>query len=92
MRKNGKLLKEVIERQGLILVNSTNKCTGTIARFCKTINSIERSILDFYIVCQEFYDLITSMTIDEDRIHVLTHYGKDNVDDDHEALFSIERK
>ena len=36
MTKNGKLLKQVIERQGLILVNSTDKCKGTITRFRKT--------------------------------------------------------
>ena len=35
----------------------------------------EKSVLDYFIVCQKFFDLIMSMEIDEDRKYVLTKYS-----------------
>ena len=52
---NGKLLADMISNQNLVVVNSTDKCHGVITRFKKTINGQEKSILDYYIVCQELF-------------------------------------
>ena len=52
--KNGKLLQKVIEENDLIVVNGTDVCKGLITRFRKTKNSIEKSVLDYFLVCRQF--------------------------------------
>ena len=42
----------------------------------KKRNKTEISILDYFVVCQRFYNLINDMTIDEDRKYVLKKYSK----------------
>ena len=51
---NGQMLMDVVNRNGLIIVNATSKCFGTITRLRKTKNSEEKSAIDFFIVCQRF--------------------------------------
>ena len=76
-------------------MNATDKCVGTITRIRNIKNkttgetTTEKSVIDFFIVCQRFYDLILSMKIDEDRLHVLTKYAKtasENKESDHNPL------
>ena len=50
MSPNGALLAGIIERHHLIVGNGSNKCTGTITRFRKTKNRVEKSVIDFFIV------------------------------------------
>ena len=77
---NGKLLLDIIREFNLIIVNSTEKCTGLITRIQKTKKkdtneiNIEKSVIDFFIVCEDFYNSIIDMKIDEDRLHVLINY------------------
>ena len=44
---NGKILMEIVQRNGPIIVNSTIKCFGAIARVRKTNIYDEKSIIDF---------------------------------------------
>ena len=75
MSDNGKILFDIIESENLVLVNSTNKCKGTISRYRKTTKRTEMSVLDFFIICRRLYEMLMKMIIDEERIHVLTKYS-----------------
>lgn len=72
---NGKMLMDVVKRNGLIVVNSTSKCFGTITRIRKTKLLEEKSVIDYFIVCPGFFELISSLVIDEERKYVLTKYS-----------------
>ena len=52
---NGRILMDIVNRNGLIVVNSTNKYTGTITRRRITKNSEEKSAIDYFIVCPQFF-------------------------------------
>ena len=73
---NGDLLFEFCERNNLVICNTTDLCQGTITRQRNTVNGVEKSILDYFIVCQEMFSYLTSMVIDEARAFVLTKYAK----------------
>ena len=72
---NGQLLMELVNRNGLIVVNSSSKCTGVITRLRRTKVSDEKSVIDYFIVCPKFFELIISMEVDESRKYVLTKYS-----------------
>ena len=73
---NGDLLIELCKRNNLIICNTTNLCQGAITRQRSTINRIEKSILDYFILCKEMFTYLSSMQIDEARAFVLTKYSK----------------
>ena len=73
--KNGKLLEHLLLENDLIVVNAKEICKGVITRFRKTINSEEKSVLDYFIVCQRFFKIVKSMIVDEDRSYSLTKYS-----------------
>ena len=50
MSDNGKILFDIIESENLVLVNSTNKCKGTISRYRKTTKTTKMSVFDFFII------------------------------------------
>ena len=70
----GKILEKVIVENDLTVVNSTELCSGTITRFRETINSIEQSVLDHFIVCRDFFKLVRNMIVDEAGKYSLTKY------------------
>ena len=72
--ENGKLLEKVILENELIVINSTELCHGIITRHRTTINSIEESVLDHFIVCKDFFKLVINMTIDEAGKYSLTKF------------------
>ena len=72
---NGRNLLQLIERQGLKILNSDKKCVGTITRFRETINTTEVSVLDYVLVCEDMYHYFVDMHIDEDRKFTLTKYA-----------------
>ena len=74
MSANGQLLFDVIMRNNMIICNSLEKCDGTITRRRSTVNGIEESVIDYFIICQDFYTYFISMKIDNDN--VLTRYSK----------------
>ena len=65
--KNGKMLANVVDENDLIVVNGTEKCSGLITRHRTTVNGVEESVIDFFIVCRRFFDMINSLLIDEKR-------------------------
>ena len=86
--ENGKLMASFLERNQLTLVNSLELCKGTFTRIQKRKGICEKSILDFFIVCQRILANVTSMVIDEDKQYILTNYtqvqkGGRAVDSDH---------
>ena len=76
--KNGKLLAELLSEKGLIVVNGTKHCTGVITRHRKTTIRTEESVIDFFIVCEQFFSLVTKMIVDEERKYSLTKYCTKN--------------
>ena len=91
MSPNGELLYNIITRKGLILINSSEKCSGVITRVRNTTLRSEKSAKDFFISCPAFYQYVSKMNIDEERSLVLTRYGKKNgkcitVPSDHNTL------
>ena len=72
--ENGKLLEKVVVENDLIVVNSTELCSGLITRHRKTINSIEESVLDHFIVCKDFFKQVISLKIDEAGKYSLTKF------------------
>ena len=67
MSPNGQLLFDLITRKSLVVINSTNKCHGIITRMRMKGKNKEQSVIDYFIVCQELYNLVISMLVDEDR-------------------------
>ena len=56
------------------------------------MNNEERSVLDYFIVCKKFYNLVMKMTVDEDRKYCLTKFSsktgsKTCKESDHNPLF-----
>ena len=97
---NGKLLLDLVERNNLCIANTTSVCKGVITRERKTTSKIEKSAIDYIIVCNNMKEYLEEMFIDEDRLYVLTKYAgkmgsKKMVTSDHNVLvakFSIRFK
>ena len=70
--KNGEKLLEVVEQNGLIIVNGLDICSGSITRSRITVKSKEESIIDFFIVCPKLLKFITKINIDEEKVDTLT--------------------
>ena len=89
---NGELLLDLITRKSLILVNSTDKCSGVITRMRVKGNKKEESTLDYFIVCENFYIFCVNMDIDEERKYTLKRFYKSKngnkvILSDHNPLF-----
>ena len=91
--KNGKLLANVVDENDLVVVNGTDKCSGLITRHRETINGIEESVIDFFIVCRRFFNHINTLLIDEKRIFCLTKFsnklGKKNIKESDHNMFIL---
>ena len=94
---NGRHLLELLDRQGLKMLNADKRCVGAITRYRMTKNKTEVAILDYVLVCQEMSLYLESMTIDEERKLTLTKYAstkgvKQKIGSDHNPIhckFSI---
>ena len=62
MTENGRLLVDILGRQNLTIVN---KMEGTITRERITKDRIERSVIDYVIICCKMIKFVKSMLIDE---------------------------
>ena len=72
---NGRLFQEFLERnQNLTVVNSLPICEGVITRERKKGETVEKSVLDFFVVCSRVLPFVTKMVIDEDKNYILTNY------------------
>ena len=58
----------------LSVANALPLCEGTISRSRVKDGKVEKSILDFFVVCSRVLPHITKMVIDENKKHVLTNY------------------
>ena len=77
INNNGRLFKEFLLRHpNLKVVNSLSSCQGLITRRCQTVNKLEDSVIDFFVVCDRVYNFIDKMIIDEDRKYCLTNYHR----------------
>ena len=74
--RNGKLFQEFLERNPqLSVVNSLPLCEGLITRMRNKNNKIERSVLDFFVVCDRVLPFVVKMNIDESKQFILTNYA-----------------
>ena len=78
----------------MYVLNADILCEGTITRQRKTKNKVEQSVLDYIIVCDVLKNYFESMSIDENRSHVLTKYAstkgvKCKVESDHNILYGV---
>ena len=66
-----------MERNGLIVVNGLEQLfRGLITRERNTVDSVEKSIIDFVIVSQDIVKDISSIMIYEEHRYVLTKLSK----------------
>ena len=61
--ENGRFLKDIIERENLVLLNSSPLCQGVIARHRVTKNNEENSVIDFIITCDKLSIFLEKMVI-----------------------------
>ena len=69
---NGKILIDVVERQKLVIANTLEVCKGVVTRERITKNTVERSVIDYVILCERMEEYLEEIMIDDDRTHVLT--------------------
>ena len=74
--KNGKIMLEMVKRQGFVIANGTTKCRGKITRERVMNEKTERSIIDYYILCERMAGFLEDMHIDDEREFVLKHNVK----------------
>ena len=73
---NGELLLGIIVRNSLVVCNGTRLCEGLLTRTRKTVNGLEESVIDFLIVCEELYNHMEDMKVDEQKIFAVESYTK----------------
>ena len=76
--QNGKFFKQFLQNTQLFLLNSSSICQGKITRRRKTSKKTEESIIDFFLVCDQLFQFVKRLTIDEEKKHILTNYYKSN--------------
>ena len=64
---NGVLFQGVIERNDLIVGNATQLCHGLITRTRTTVVGVEKSVIDYIVVCEELFSHMIEMTVDENN-------------------------
>ena len=76
-RENGKILEGIIKRNVLSVINnSQTKCIGQLTRKGNTKQRREESIIHFVICCDEMWDLIKELVIDENKTYSLSRFRK----------------
>ena len=73
--KNGKLFEGFLSRNHhLTVVNSLSLCEGLITRSRLKDGKLEKSVLDFFVVCSRVLPFVKRMVIDEGKKYILTNY------------------
>ena len=91
--KNGKIFQEFLEQHpNLTVVNSLALCEGLLTRTRTREDRVEKSVLDFFVVCNRVLPFLTKMVIDEDKKYILTNYqavrnGGKASDSDHNTQY-----
>ena len=73
--ENGRILKDLMERENLTLLNTSNLCQGAITRNRIAKENIEKSIIDYIIASEDLSEFLELMLIDEKRNFSLTKYA-----------------
>ena len=74
--KNGKIMIDLVQRQGFHIANSDPKCKGVITRERTFESKVERSVIDCVILCDGIKDWLDEMLIDKEKKFVLRHVNK----------------
>ena len=61
-------------------------CEGKFTRVQTTQTGTSKTILDFFVVCDQILPHVTRMKIDENGEHAFTRYRKKVVQTDHNVL------
>ena len=91
--RNGKLFEAFLDRNPhLSVVNALPQCEGLITRSRFRDGKWEKSVLDFFVICNRVLPFLTKMVIDERKQHILTNYqnlknGGKVVDTDHRTQY-----
>ena len=72
----------------MTIVNSLTECKGVITRERTAGGKIEKSVIDYIVICDGMREYLKEMFIDDERAHVLTKYTKKGKTiSDHNILF-----
>ena len=71
---NGQHLLNMVDRQQLNILNNSELCEGKITRQILKNNLIEKSAIDFILVCDTLVNYVTKILIDEKRLFTLTKF------------------
>ena len=87
---NGTILKEIIERHGLLVANGiTGKSSGLITRIRNTEKKLEESVIDFVLISSSLEANLMSCHIDSERKNVLTKFTRNNItESDHNSIIT----
>ena len=85
--QNGKRFENFLkENQHLTVVNALPICEGKFTRIKRMKNIEQKSIIDFFVVCDKILPLVTKLTIDENGENLMTRYRGKIVKSDHRVL------
>ena len=85
--QNGKMFQTFLTKNPHLSVVSAMKiCEGKFTRVQNTKSGTSRTILDFFVVCDQMLPHVTQMKIDEKGEHSLTRYLNQVVQTDHNML------
>lgn len=92
MTENGRLLFNIIERESLVLLNTSQLCQGVVTRHWVAKEKVEQSILDYILTCDELGLFMEEMLIDDKRNFSLPKYAttkgvKKIVQSDHNIMY-----
>ena len=93
MSSNGKIMLDMVERQTLFIANAEDICKGVITRERVAENKVEKSVIDYILMCEIMKKFLITVNIDEDRDFVLHRIIKNKngvkvVNSDHNILHS----
>ena len=75
MNNNGKHFKEFLARHNyLTVVNSLDLCEGIITRSRITTVRTEKSVIDFFLVCDRILPFVRRMLVDEKKQYALSSF------------------
>ena len=89
--ENGRMMEDFLKSNNLTVVNGLKLCKGLFTRVRKCKNIEEKSILDFFVVCNKVLLYVTNMAVDEEKENIPSNYtqvrrGGKVVDSDHMVI------
>ena len=82
--QNGKLFEKILlKNPHLTVANELPQCDGLFTRIKQTKNGTQKSVLDFFVICDKILPLVSGMHIDENGGQSLTRYNGKVTKTDH---------